>query len=441
MGIPSSIYYFLNKVTDQTLFLKRTILSIHILALFSVFIVAINAETITGFLNNKELFDVSFVFVLFILFQIPIKVFEPIMISSKNIMGFVNVNLVFNVLFFFAVAIPIILYSEIIYTYYSMIGFFLLQYIFIYLVIYKQFSSLSSSYDDNGNIINCSLKEQIKYSFPIGASGAISELSRTIDKIIVSGYFNPSQLAIFARGAMEIPMLNVVINSLGNIMMGSFVSSYDKGDIKSILKFWHKSTVIIAFVVYPMMVLMILIADILIPMLFTEKFNGSIVIFQVYTLALLFRVTSYDAIIRAIGKTRALLSITILSLVVNIVLTVVFIELMGLIGAAVATLITVFIVRLRMLSVISQLLEIKIKQVFPWLKLLKILLASVMSIIIVLPVTYIELPLFLKFTLSSVLYGVMYLVLARLLSLLDKDEVDSLNSIVPNKLMFLFGKP
>jgi len=440
MGIPSSIYYFYQRVNNKKEFIRRTILMIHALAILSVTFIVLISDKLAVLLNNPKLTDVVFVFVLFILFQIPIKLFEPLMISTNNVMGFVKVNLFFNILFFFSVAIPLLLMDEIIYVYYSMIGFFALQYTVISISIAREYIDLSDKESIHNGSESCSLISQLKYSLPIGASGAIAELGRIVDKLIVSNYFSPSELAIYARGAMEIPMLSVIINSLGNILMPKFVKSYKDADINNILMYWHRSTVLIAIVVYPLMVLMIVIGDILIPMLFTEKFNDSIIIFQIYTCTLIFRITTYDSIVRAIGKTNILLKITAISLLLNILLTIVMIENFGIIGAPIATFITILVVRLEMLRVIKGLLKISFLDVFPWFKLFKILLISLISILIVSPLLMIDLMLIMKFFVISIAYGVVYLICLRSFQLLDNNEIDSLNSIIPEKYLSVLRK-
>ncbi len=440
MGIPSSIYYFYQRVKNKKEFIKRTVLMIHGLAIVSSVLIAFMSGYLSDLLNNPQLVDVVFVFVLFILFQIPIKLFEPLMISTNNIMGFVKVNLLFNILFFFAVAIPLVFFENILYVYYSMILFFIMQYIAVSVSIAREYIRLDEKNDSTENFDECTLISQLRYSLPIGASGAIAELSRIVDKIIVSSYFSPAQLAIYARGAMEIPMLSVVINSLGNILMPNFVKSYADKDIDSILVYWHRSTVLIAIVVYPLMVLMIAIGDVIIPMLFTEKFNDSIIIFQIYTFGLIFRITTYDSIVRAIGQTKMLLRVTFISLFLNVILTILMIELLGIIGAPIATFLTILVVRLEMLRVIKKLLGISFSNVFPWGKLLKILLVSIFSLIVVYPLISIELILIYKFFAISLAYGLVYLLCLRSFSVLDDSELSSLSSIIPEKYLSVLKK-
>ena len=441
MGVPSSVYYFLNKVQNKKNFLLRTILIIHFLAILSASIGLLAKEQIATILNNDRLIDITFVYVLFILFQIPIKLFEPIMISSDKVLGFIWVNLVFNALFFFAVAIPLLVYETTEYVFYSLIVFFIVQYIFVYIGIFKAYLSLADSSELGANEDRSSVLSQLRYSLPIGVSGALSEASRIVDKVIISNYFDPAQLAIYARGAMGIPMLNVVINSLGNLLMPKFVTAYSENRIEDIIKYWHSSTIIIAFAVYPMMVLLIAVADKLIPLLFTDKFLESVIIFQLYSLTFLARITTYDLIIRAIGVTSVLLRITVIAISLNIFLTILLVEMYGLVGAVIATIITNFIVRAEQLRIIKNLLHIKFTQVFPWPRLLRILVVSLLAVIPVLiyKLAFVGYGNLVDFLLSLIIYASTFLIINRLHNLLDKYEISALEGVLPRAIINLIA--
>ena len=441
LGIPSSVYFFLIRAHNKKQFLLRTIAIIHLLALLAAFIGYQGSDQLASLLNNERLADFAFIYVLFILFQIPIKLFEPIMISSDRVKEFIWINLSFNALFFFAIAIPLVLYEDISLIFTWMAVFFAAQYLVIYVSIARSYFALVEAFEQEGKPEHVTLLSQLKYSIPIGTSGAISEVAHIVDRIIISGYFNPAQLAIFNRGAMEIPMLNVVINSLGNILMPKFVQAYADNRPDQIIGYWHSSVIIIAFAVYPTMAYLIATADLLIPLLFSEKFLPSVIIFQVYSLVFLTRITTYDAIIRAVGKTVSLLRVTILSIVLNVALTVLLIEMIGMVGAVVATVIVAFIIRAELLRIIKNLLGIRFVDVFPWIDLLKILAFAILATIPVLlyrhlsPVTgYVV-----NFILCGLLYAVTFLLLNRLHSLLGSKEISALRGVLPPRLVALIA--
>ena len=437
MGIPSSVYFFLVRVKDKKKFLHRTILIIHLLALLAAAIGYFANEQIAASMNNPRLSDFTLIYILFILFQIPIKLYEPTMISSDRIKNFIWINLTFNSLFFFAVAIPLVWLKDIAAIFVWLSVFFAVQYIVIYASIIRVYFKLDEDQTVNEYPEDLSLVAQLKYSLPIGTSGAISEVSRIVDKIIVSGYFNPAQLAIYNRGAMEIPMLNVIINSLGNILMPKFVSAYADKDHDAIIRYWHSSIIIIAFAVYPSMVFLISTSDILIPLLFSDKFLPSVIIFQLYSVTFLTRVTTYDSIIRAVGKTGSLLRVTIISIGLNIILTVILIELIGIVGAVIATIFVNFIICSELLRIIKNMLGIHFYEVFPWSRLLRILVVSLLSAIPVFVYRYSMASgiYIVDFLATGTVFSIAFLLINRKINLLEEMEVNALDSVLPRKLL------
>ena len=124
----------------------------------------------------------------------------------------------------------------------------------------------------------------------------------------------------------------------------------------------------------------------LIPFLFSEAYLDSVIIFQIYCLSLISRVTSYDLVARAVGRTPVMFRVSLLSLILNIILSITLIQAFGIIGAPIATVLVLLITRVVHLAIITQLLEIPMKEVFPWRSLFSLLLMAVLCSISFWPV-------------------------------------------------------
>src|SRR5690606_19856858 len=138
-----------------------------------------------------------------------------------------------------------------------------------------------------------SLREQFTYSLPIGASQGIFELAGYTDRIIISHYFTPAQFAEYSRGAMAIPMVNVVQYQIDNLLMRRFIELFNAGNVNAMMDLWHSAIRLMALFLYPVMVLFVFVGPWLIPALFSAKYVESAIIFQIYTCVLLFRVSTY----------------------------------------------------------------------------------------------------------------------------------------------------
>ena len=432
-GIPSSVYYFLPRSAEKRRMMRNTI---SLLLMVSVGVSAclyFATDLIASRFNNPDLLQFGWLIGAFVLLQIPIKLFEPFMVATKNVPRFVAINASFNIGFLAAVLIPILLGMNLYEVLVVLFGFYLLQMSVIYIAIVITYRQLQD--DAEGEAYR--VKEQVAYSAPIGFSGAIAQVGVAIDKIIVSSYYDPAMLAVYARGAMEIPMLNVVANSLGNILMPKFVEQYHKGNKAEVLRLWHSSIRMMAMFIYPTLVFFILTAGHLIPFLFTEEYIGSVIIFQVYTLGLVTRITSYDAIVRAVGKTGILFKMTMLSVVLNITLTIGLIELIGIVGAPLATVLVGTSLRFIYLIIITRLLDISLAQVFPWMTLLKLLAISGIAALAILPVLALDLSHFLMLVCCGLVFAPVYLIGFRFSGALNPTERKSVSGLLPKKLRWI----
>jgi O-antigen/teichoic acid export membrane protein len=429
-GVPHSIYYFLPKTNDRKRFARNTGLLMLTLAALSTWIIYLSMGLLGSSLNNPLLTDFALIVCGFIFFQIPIKMFEPLSIASKNVKTFVIVNLTFNLSFFFAVLIPVVFGQPLSVILYWLLVFFSIQFFVILMVSARMIHKLEINTEIS---LDIKLKEQIKYSAPIGFSGMIGEIARQTDKIIVSSYFTPDQFAIYARGAMEIPVINVIANSMNNILMPNFVGFYDSKDTQGLLEQWHSSIRVMALIVYPGFVFFVCTADILIPLLFSDKYIDSIIIFQVYTFALITKVTTYDAIVRAAGKTRVLLKLALASIVLNISLTILLIESIGIVGAPFATVITMFVVRFLYLKTTSDLLSIMISDVFPWKSLAHIILIALISFLPIILVRNLDYHSAILLILMSVFYAPLYFFLIKRFKVLNNKEKGALRGVLPKR--------
>ena len=203
------------------------------------------------------------------------------------------------------------------------------------------------------------------------------------------------------------------------------------------MKLWHSSIKMMAMFIYPTLIFFLLTADHLIPFLFTDAYLDSVIIFQVYTLGLITRITSYDAIVRAVGKTKILFKMSVLAVTLNIAFTIGLIELIGIVGAPLATVIVGTVLRFVYLIVITKLMEVSLVRVFPWMSLLKLMLASIVAGICTLPVLFLTYSHLIMLVLSGSVFGVTYLIAFRFFGALTESERNSVRGLFPKKLRWI----
>jgi len=356
------------------------------------------------------------------------------MISTKRVKEFAATQLLFNALFFCAVAIPVLFDCSMV----EILWWLAAVYAFNSAVVF--YFTLTIAFSFKGRQTQgeaFSLAQQIRYTLPIGLSMNVMELSRYVDKVVVSNQSNAEDYAVYTRGAMEIPVIGIIANTLDNLMMPKFIEAYKNKNIDEILDIWHGAIRLMAAFIYPSCLFLIFTAPLLIPAIFSDKYASSVIIFQIYTLGLLSRISTFDIIMRAIGRTKAILWITLFSVIVNLILTYWFMSLWGLMGAPIATVITMLAMRIGYLKAITGYFDISLNAVFPWASLGKSLLASVVSAI---PVFYMlswNINVWILLLSMGIVFSAIYLVLIRVLDSLTERDKSSVRDVLPSRLKWV----
>ncbi len=434
LGLPHSVYYFLPRVANQRKFVTTTVLLVGVISIITAFLILFNVDFLSELLSNPNLEKLGGILFCLVLFQVPLTLFEPLMISAKKVQSFSVVELFFNVSFFLTVCIAVLFDTAMIDILLYLSVLFSLH---VSIVIFYEIQIAISFKREQPKGDEYSIYKQFDYSLPIGLSMGVAEVSRYTDKVIVSNRTTPEDFAVYTRGAMEIPIISMLANTLDNLLMPKFVEAYKNNDTQSILHSWHSVIRMMATFIYPCCFFLICTASLLIPALFSEKYIGSVIIFQIYTLGLLTRISTFNVIIRAIGKTKAILWISLLSIVFNIGLTLLFMDWWGIIGAPIATVVTISLMRYVYLLAITHYLEIKVSEVFPWTALLHSLLSSAIASVPVILLLPLGINVWLLLFLMGVIYGVLYLMFLNINSALKPEEKDTIRGMLPNKLRWV----
>lgn len=434
LGLPHSVYYFLPRVADQRKFIFNTCSIIGLLAIVTALLISFNTQFLSNLLANPELMNFGIIIALIALFQIPLSLFEPLMITAQKIKEFSAAELFFNLSLFMTVGGCVISDASLYTILASTVALFSIHNA-VLLFFIVQIGLERRKIRVGGE--EYSLKKQLDYSLPIGLSMSVMELSRYTDKIIVSNQTSPEDYAVYARGAMDIPVINILANTLDNLMMPRFVEAYKDKKESEILTSWHSMIRLMAVFIYPCCIFLIATASLLIPALFTDKYIGSILIFQIYTLGLLTRISTFNVIIRAIGKTKVILWISILSIISNTILTLVFMDFWGLMGAPIATVITTSLMRFSYLISITHYLNVKLVDVFPWQSLLHSLLASIIALLPVYLLFQLDMNAWVNLVLMGISYSVIYVAIIRVSKSLNINEKQIIKDLLPEKLSWI----
>lgn len=256
--------------------------------------------------------------------------------------------------------------------------------------------------------------------------------------ILLMGYFliEKSQIGFYNIAyTLELTLSTFFLMGFGEIGLPIFSEIHHRNGEVGVGKAWLLLTKLQMFVVIPIMFFSIYYAKILIPGLYSNEYLPSVILFQIFAGFALVGTAlggggNNKVALLTINKERLDLYIRIGAGLLNLVLDILFIPKYGAFGAIVATGCSVLLCGLTELFFTKQFIKIK----FPFLFLSKIVLASLISmlLIIMFPAKNMYMVIF-----SGILYGFCCVFILFFIKPLNSDDKFILNKINPKLYMLL----
>lgn len=207
------------------------------------------------------------------------------------------------------------------------------------------------------------MKEHLYIAAPLILTTLISGSAQYSDGIIISTiYRDPAKFALFRYGAKEFPLVLMLANGLHSALLSEF--STRERMKESLEKLWIKSKRLM-HILFPLSMVMMLIARWLYPVMFRPEFHRSSGIFLVYSLLIIPRLVFPQTILIGRKKTQVTLVAALIELVVNVIFSLLLIKNYGLVGVALATFIAYIVNNLVMVIYVWVKMKIKPSEYIP----------------------------------------------------------------------------
>ncbi len=362
LGLPSSINYFLARAENQNeqqeflsvYYTLSTLLSILIgICLFAL------ATPIAAYFKNDCLKEYIYFLALFPWSYIISLSIEHVLIVYQKTKFLIYYRLIYSL----AMLAPILLVWWQNWTFSTYMQLFLSINIIFTIAIYFIVNNLCGHLD---LLLNRKLIKHIFiFSLPIGFANVVSLLDAQLDKLFIGYILNTEQLAIYANASKELP-LSIIAVSLTSVLLPKMTKMLKNNDNTNAVKAW-KYSIEISFILISVIVFgIITFADDVITFLYSEKYLEGVNVFRIYTLILLFRCTYFGIVLNASGNTKSIFKCHLLALFLNVIFNPIFYYLFGFIGPALATIITLIPADLYLLLKTSNIININIKEMFPF---------------------------------------------------------------------------
>jgi O-antigen/teichoic acid export membrane protein len=148
------------------------------------------------------------------------------------------------------------------------------------------------------------LRRQASYAVPLGLSGILLKLQSDVPHYFVAHAFGPATYAIFAVGAFNLPLVGLLRESVGSVMLPRVSRLEQEQDNRAMVGLVARVARKLALVHFPLYVLLLIAGRELIVLLFTNQYAASWPIFAVYLTVVPLGVLVLDPVTRAHADQR-----------------------------------------------------------------------------------------------------------------------------------------
>lgn len=423
-SIPSSIFYFAPQLKKEHVkgYISQCLLLLLGLGGIAAFAIYLFRNEIFSLINNLALVNYVILVAIILMGKVITEATEPIFITTGRAMfsGYVNVGyiIVLITIYFLLWQLGFGLRAIFI-TLASCLGLkFLVTLIYVFKLPGRLFTISSP----------VSPSDRVKYSVPLGLGRITRLVSKRMDQFIIAGFYSPSDFAIYNRGAMELPIISVIIQNISNVLLPNFVSLRKEGRLTDIIDIWHKAIKKVIIVGTGVFLFFLIFSKEFMVVFFTEKYLASTPIFQIYLLSLPFQVTAYGIIHQAFGKIKTIFYINLSIMGVNVVLNIIFFKLFGFLGPAIGTVATTYIFNILHLYIIKDYFKLSFANIYPWRYHFKMLAIGMVGIFPSLGTKFLQMSNLLALIIGLVIFTVLYLGLLLMFHILDEEDKDLIMS-------------
>ncbi|HJV66224.1 MAG TPA: oligosaccharide flippase family protein [Geomonas sp.] len=378
VGIGQSIYYYYPQVDDRRAFIRNNLLLGLAVGAVSALLIYLGKGLLGHLFRDRAMLEYLPYLCALLLLQGPTNLKDPIFLSSGALVPNSALTVVSSAIDYLPLCLLVMARVGLHWIFAAAVAGRVLN-LAIFAAVTRRYCCQPGPASSEHPGRRVSLIDQFRYLLPVSAAGYVSTVGKQIDKYVIANGFSVAQFATYSRGATDIPFISTITYMINDITLPRYVESYQRRDIRSLVKMMHTNIDKVAKINFPVFAFLFVEARLFMEILYTRAYLDSAPIFQVYLLSLLTGVTVYNMIPTVSGNTRLLLAATTLSVCTTVVSAALLLRLLGPVGVALATFLGSFSYMLFLLYRSLGILSLGWREIMPWRNLAKIFTAALGS--------------------------------------------------------------
>ncbi len=339
MGISQGMYYFLP--TEKVRVRGRVADGMLVLAamgvVFAIFLACGGNELLAARFTNPQVARMLLWMIPFTIITLPSNASSNVFIATNHVNLSVVFGIVRQLVIGVATILPLLIWRNVSAPFLGNISASMLMSIASFALVLRCLPN------DPWMPAWSGIKELVSFTVPLALAGMVGTITRQVDKLVVSLLCPPEEFAVYSLGAIEIPLISMVTGAITSITLLEMRKSIGEGDKEKALQLFRRTAETTALIIFPALMFFMLTADSFIQLLYTDKYADSVVPFRWYLTLLPIRTVVFGSLIIALGKSQSLLFRSVTGLILNVVVSAIFVWKFGPWGAVAATVLTIYL--------------------------------------------------------------------------------------------------
>jgi len=204
-----------------------------------------------------------------------------------------------------------------------------------------------------------------RFALPLGATEAIGYMNQQVDRWLVLVALPAERFAEYQIGAWQVPIIGTIAYSVGAAYMPELVKHFQAKDPYGALSLWQRGIQKTALIVVPVTMALVVGAEELVTVLFTDAYKDSVAVFRFYSVLTFLRVAAFGTMVVAAGRPGLAMRAAGVGLVCNAVFGVVLVSVVGFVGPAIAAALAFIVHVATYVHYIARAAEVPMTKVFP----------------------------------------------------------------------------
>ena len=252
------------------------------------------------------------------------------------------------------------------------------------------------------------------YGLPLALTGVAGTLGFQLDRVVVGSSFPPATFAIYALGAVEIPIGLLIGQAVTNVLIPVMTLRWRDGDRAGMVAVWQAAMCKTAAVLFPLFTFFLAMSADVVRTLYGSGYSASVPVFRIYLFLVPMRIATWGLIPQAIGRTRINLAASVVILISNAVVAISLVHPLGIEGAALAGPISIVIAAVYYLARLRAVTGFGVRQLVPFVALAKTFLIAVICALPLLLLEQVGSPSAARLAGGSVVFGILVIPALRL---------------------------